>query len=157
MSEFDGGATVEDAAVLGDAAAAAAAPPTEEQTQQAAIEASRANLQSQPLDQDPTYTRNQMMFFNWVDMQRAAGRIAPGPKRITTANVNLFFNTVLATKPWSKPVMRKMISSLQKYANMREHAGENFIVETPLVQQAIVSQQKYYASLIRQRNSTRDP
>ena len=97
------------------------------------------------------------MFFTWVDVQRAAGRIPPGPRRITRGNVDLFFQSVLVHKPWSKPVMRKMISSLQMYANMREHAGEDFIVESPLVQQAIKSQQKSYEAYMRQRNTIRDP
>jgi len=146
------GATVAADGVDGGTVVAAAAAPvaTDEQTQQAALAATRANLHSQPLVQDSTYTRNQRMFFNWVDMQRAAGRVAPGPRRITHTNVNLFFNTVLVHKKWSRPVIRKMVSSLQYYANMREHAGEGFIVETPLVREAIKSQQKTFGVFMRE-------
>ena len=92
---------------------------------------------------DSSYKREWKRFMAFVDERQAAGILLSNPKYLTRESVDLYFSTIVANNTKINPdSARRVVSSLQKFADTEEYISDNqrFIVESRVVLQALEHQ-----------------
>ena len=91
-----------------------------------------------------TYTYEYNRFCKWIDSQPNLGPDAQG-SCLTRENVDHYFTRVIATRRGNKNSLGKAVWGLEWYAKNRDHIGATpkFIVRSPAVEQAILSQHAF--------------
>lgn len=100
---------------------------------------------TEDLPPDTTYTREWARFTQWITQERIGGRVRLGMKFLTRENVDLYFSEIVAKKMVVPESARRVVSALQKYADLDEHVhGAKFKVESRAVLQALTAQKARY-------------
>jgi len=88
---------------------------------------------------DSTYVREWRNYRAWVTLKRAQNLIPYGLKYITRENIDLYFSEVVAHRRINPDSARRVVSSLQRYADDEEYCdgSETFRIESPSVKRAL--------------------
>jgi hypothetical protein len=107
---------------------------------------------------DATYKNKWKAYTKWVDTVRAAGHLPAGPYYLTRENVDRYFLAVVVNMTAGAATVRKEVSTLQWYANNREHVGPvNFEVENDVVILCLQTQITNRKKALEEKSSGHDP
>jgi hypothetical protein len=84
-----------------------------------------------------TYRSDWKKYKEWVADHRHNNIIPPGVKYLQQAYVDLYFHEIVAHKKVGAPTARRILNSLQWYANNVEHVVKKITLESPKVEVAL--------------------
>ena len=131
--------------------------PSHASVAECARQATVANTGRAPEDYDRTYANEWKNYSTWVDQMRHQNMIPPGDRYLTRENVDLYFSTVVVNRMVQPTTTRRVVSALQKFAEIREYIDgtETFTVDSVAVQRALDTQARLWRDA--QRELVVDP
>lgn len=111
-----------------------------------ARQATVANNERAPEDYDRTYANEWRNYCAWIDQMRHQNTIPPGDRYLTRENVDLYFSTVVVDRMVQPTTTRRVVSALQKFADIREYIDgtEKFIVDSISVERSLDTQARLW-------------
>jgi hypothetical protein len=97
------------------------------------------NAQNSKIEPDITYKREWKYYKEWVSAEISAGRMQNSPQFLSRARVDLYFHSMVVNRPLCPNSARRIVSSLQWYADNEEFIDgtSRFIVDSVAAQNAL--------------------
>lgn len=124
------------------------APVTAEDVAERARVHTQNNSDRTPRKNDSTYISEWHRYQLWVLKQRSDHIIPAGDTYLTRENVDLFFSAEVANRQVNPDTARRVVSSLQRYADDVEYTDGSvvFTVESVFVKRALETHKRLYAA-----------
>jgi hypothetical protein len=115
--------------------------------------ATRANVHTVNSNKRPneSYESEWKRFQTFVDERRAENKLQPGEKYLTRDNVDLYFGEKVAYREVTPDSARRVVSSLQWFADHREHHEVSFTIDSPHVKQALKAHRERFTITVAKR------
>ena len=115
--------------------------------------ATRANVHTVNSNKRPneSYESEWKRFQAFVDERRLENKLQPEEKYLTRDNVDLYFGEKVAYREVTPDSARRVVSSLQWFADHREHHEASFPVDSPHVKQALKAHRERFTLVVAKR------